>query len=140
MTNKQLFDNMANALITGEAAEAKKIAENLTKKQCQYIIIKCDKVINGFDMGEMLDFAEEIREVQTLAQNKIKSHISLIDYINMFYAGVVTTKDKTDRRITIISPFFNTLLDIKRNEFNNSAVIQQIPNTNAYILYSNSIH
>jgi antirestriction protein len=62
-----------------------------------------------------------------------------IKHINEKYNGVVASKTERDNRIQVVSPFFNTLNEIKRNEFDGNGLLQKDVNSNAYVLYSNAV-
>jgi len=62
----------------------------------------------------------------------------MIERINNNYNGVKASKTYSDNRVEVISPYFNTLQEIKRKEFNNNALLQKYGNTSQYVLYSNS--
>jgi hypothetical protein len=63
-----------------------------------------------------------------------------IDYINKNYDGVTASKTYSDNRIQVVSPYFNTLNEIKRKEFGGSGLMERYGNTNSYVLYSNNIY
>jgi DNA repair protein RadC len=60
-----------------------------------------------------------------------------IDYINKNYDGVTASKTYSDNRIQVVSPYFNTLNEIKRKEFGGSGLMERYGNTSSYVLYSN---
>lgn len=62
----------------------------------------------------------------------------MIERINNNYNGVKASKTYSDNKVEVISPYFNTLQEIKRKEFNNNALLQKYGNTSQFILYSNS--
>jgi len=63
-----------------------------------------------------------------------------IDHINKTYDGVTASKTYSDNRIQVVSPYFNTLNDIKRNEFDGSGLLERYGNTTQYVLYSNKTY
>jgi hypothetical protein len=63
-----------------------------------------------------------------------------IDYINKNYDGVTASKTYSDNRIQVVSPYFNTLNEIKRKEFEGSGLMERYGNTSSYVLYSNNIY
>jgi hypothetical protein len=83
-----------------------------------------DEYFNG---GEFNSDKEE--ESETLE--------SKINHINNNYYGVTASKTYSDNRIQVVSSYFNTLLEIKRKEFNGSGLILKYGNTSSYVLYSN---
>lgn len=60
-----------------------------------------------------------------------------IDHINKTYDVVTASKTYSDNRIQVVSPYFNTLNEIKRKEFGGSALMEKYGNTSSYVLYSN---
>jgi hypothetical protein len=63
-----------------------------------------------------------------------------IDYINKNYDGVTASKTYSDNRIQVVSPYFNTLNEIKRKEFEGSGLMERYGNTSSYVLYSNQTY
>lgn len=65
---------------------------------------------------------------------------STINHINLNYDGVIASKVYSSNRIQVVSPYFNTLSKIKRNEFNGSGLMEKYGNTSSYVLYSNKAY
>jgi hypothetical protein len=63
-----------------------------------------------------------------------------IKHINESYDGVTASKAYSSNRIQVVSPYFNTLSEIKRNEFGGSGVMEKYGNTSSYVLYSNKAY
>jgi antirestriction protein len=80
------------------------------------------------------------RKIKLAHGGKVGSSLTQkVKHINEKYDGVVATKTERDNRIQVKSPFFNTLNEIKRNEFDGNGLLQRDRNSSAYILYSNAI-
>lgn len=65
---------------------------------------------------------------------------STINKINSTYDGVTASKMYSSNRIQVVSPYFNTLSAIKRNEFNGNGLMEKYGNTSSYVLYSNKAY
>lgn len=63
-----------------------------------------------------------------------------IDHINNTYYDVVASKMYSDNRIQVVSPYFNTLNEIKRKEFNGNGFLERHGNLSSYVLYSNEVY
>jgi hypothetical protein len=63
-----------------------------------------------------------------------------INHINETYDGVTASKTYSDNRIQVVSPYFNTLNEIKRKEFDGSGLMERYGNTSSYVLYSNKTY
>jgi DNA-binding transcriptional ArsR family regulator len=60
-----------------------------------------------------------------------------INHINNTYDGVIASKTYSSNRIQVVSPYFNTLSEIKKKEFGGSGLMEKYGNTSSYVLYSN---
>lgn len=63
-----------------------------------------------------------------------------IDHINNTYYDVVASKMYSDNRIQVLSPYFNTLNEIKRKEFNGNGFLERYGNLSSYVLYTNEVY
>lgn len=64
-----------------------------------------------------------------------------IKHINEKYDGVTASKAYSSNRIQVVSPYFNTLNEIKRKEFNGNGLMERYGNMSSlYVLYSNEIY
>lgn len=71
------------------------------------------------------------------SRSGVKTLQEKINHINKTYDGVTASKTYSDNRIQVVSPYFNTLSDIKRKEFGGSGLMEKYGNTSSYVLYSN---
>jgi antirestriction protein len=91
---------------------------------------------NHYDVNQ----PSEKRKIKLAQGGKIGSSLAKkVKHINDKYDGVVASKTERDNRIQVKSPFFNTLNEIKKNEFGGNGLLQKDVNSNAYVLYSNAI-
>jgi hypothetical protein len=82
----------------------------------------------GINVHEVIKFG---KDHTTYTQTKV-------DHINQTYAGVTASSTGNDRRIRVESKFFNTINEIKRNEFDGSAIVEKQGDT--YVLTSNKAY
>jgi hypothetical protein len=88
--------------------------------------------VEGFE--DFDDDADDFEKGGTTSGEAIQE---VIERINSKYDGVVASERYRDRRIQVVSPFFNTLNEIKRKEFGGSGLMERYGNTSSYVLYSN---
>jgi hypothetical protein len=74
--------------------------------------------LSGFGTSGLQTFAKGGEVGSSLLYEKVK-------HINKKYDGVVASKTQRDNKIQVVSPFFNTLNEIKRNEFDGNGLLQR---------------
>jgi hypothetical protein len=97
-----------------------------------YEIKVTDKDIQNGNYKDMIDYGYSYAKGGEL-QDKI-------NHINETYDGVTASKTYSDNRIQVVSPYFNTLNEIKRKEFDGSGLMERYGNTSSYVLYSNKTY
>jgi GNAT superfamily N-acetyltransferase len=114
-------------------AMRKGLLRNEDEKLSMTDLHKLEKV--GGKTSKRAYFAETLRKFDNGGELESK-----INHINLNYDGVTASKIENDNRIRVVSPYFNTLSEIKRNEFNGSGFMEKYGNTSSYVLYSNQAY